>query len=314
MPQREPLCNATAADVRLSPLGRSLPRRWGDALLRHAHGLDPLALLADLFLEHDADPYGLDPVRTKRAFFLVEQTVCRYFRLQTLGAEHIPPGRSLIVGCHSGVLPWDAACLVVAIYRHTGRFSRNAADRLFGRCGPIARFLTARGVVISEQERLAELLRRDEIVVLFPGGAKDMTRPFWERYRVRPHRGFAPGRGGYIRVALATGSPIVPVAIVGAEETHFLVKDVRPLARLLGLPYAPLVLSAFPLPARFYIRFGAPLRLDAPPAAADDQSVVDRLNTRVRHALQDLIDDTRRRRRGIYWSSLDATGEPPHRR
>jgi 1-acyl-sn-glycerol-3-phosphate acyltransferase len=315
MPQREQLCNPAVAHVRLSPLGCALPRRWGDAAVQHADGLGPRALLADLFLEHDADPYGLDPVRTKRAFFLVAQTVCRYFRLQTLGAEQIPPGRALVVGCHSGVLPWDAACLVVAIYRHTHRFSRNAGDWMFGRCGPVERFLTARGVVISEPERLAELLRRDEIVVLFPGGAKDMTRPFWERYRVKPHRGFAPGRGGYIKVALATSSPIVPVAIVGAEETHFLVRDLRPLARVLGLPYAPLVLSPFPLPARFYIRFGAPLRLNAPPAAASDQSVVDCLNIRVRQALQDLIDDTRRRRRGIYWSSLDtAAGEPPPHR
>jgi 1-acyl-sn-glycerol-3-phosphate acyltransferase len=234
--------------------------------------------------------------------------VCRYFRLTVRGAEHLPPGRAIVVGCHSGVLPWDATCLVVAIHRHTGRFSRNVAHQLFGRFAPVARFLAAHGMVMGEAARVEALLRREEIVLLFPGGAEDMRRPVWERYRVKPHKGFAPGNGGYVKIALRTQSPLVPVAVVGAEETHLLLGDVPPLARLLGTPYFPIVLSALPLPARLYVRFGAPVHLDAPPEAAADQAVVDRLNIEVRRALQNLIDDTRRRRHGIYWSSYAESG------
>jgi 1-acyl-sn-glycerol-3-phosphate acyltransferase len=291
--------------LRLSRLGSLLPHRWGDALLRHPRGNGALGLLEDLFLTYPPDPHGLAPATARRWFFLVEQTVGRYFRPQVIDADQIPSGRSLIIGCHSGVVPWDAACLVVALHRHTGRFSRNAGDRLFGQIAWIERFLAGQGAIVASPERLEALLRDDEMVVLFPGGAKDMTRRFWERYQVRPHRGFAPGHGGYIKIALRTGSPIVPVAIVGPEETHLLVSDAPPIARLFGLPYFPIVLSPLPLPARFYVRFGRPIHLGAPPDAARDQQTVDRLNTEVRRQLQALITDTRRRRRGIYWSSYD---------
>jgi 1-acyl-sn-glycerol-3-phosphate acyltransferase len=277
-------------------------------VLARAQGLDPAALLADLFLTWPPDSPGLDPVRTKRSFFLVEQTAGRWFRPHVIGAENIPSGRALVIGCHSGVFPWDATCLVPAIYRHTGRFSRNAGHELWGRLGPLTRYLEARGVVLGAAADLEELLRGDEIVLLFPGGAEDMRRPIWKgRYRVKPHKGFAPGRGGYIKIALRTRSPIVPVAIVGAEETHMLLADIEPLARLFGAPFFPIVLSVLPLPARIYIRFGAPIHLDAPPEAAADQRMVDLLNARVRTTLQALIDDTVGRRRGIYWSSWDAS-------
>jgi 1-acyl-sn-glycerol-3-phosphate acyltransferase len=287
-------------------LARALPPRWQKVLLARAQGLDAGALVADLLLTYPTDDRGFDPARTRRSFFLVERTICRYFRLQVLGAGRIPPGRALVIGCHSGVLPWDAACLVTALYRHTGRFPRAAGHALWGAFAPVARFLAARGVVLGSAAELEALLRREELVVLFPGGAEDMRRPIWrERYLVKPHKGFARGRGGYVKMALRTRTPIVPVAIIGAEEVHGLLADVRPVARLLRFPYFPIVLSTLPLPARIYIRFGEPIRLEAPPAAAEDQAVVDRLNIRVRRTLQALIDDTVRHRRGIFWSSYE---------
>jgi 1-acyl-sn-glycerol-3-phosphate acyltransferase len=289
----------------LSALAQALPASWGRAILERPRGLDLLSLLADLAVSYTPDPEGLDPVRARRSLYLVDQTVCRYFRMTTIGGNNLPRGRGLIVGCHAGGVPWDAACLVVAIYRATRRFSRNAGDRIFGRFAAVERYLAARGAIVGDPQRLEAFLARDEMVVLFPGGAKDMTRPFWERYRVKPHRGFAPGRGGYVKLALRTQSPIIPVAIVGAEEIHILLANLAPLARLLGLPYAPLLLSPLPLPARIYIRFGEPIRLDAPREAAGHQPTVDRLNGEVRTTLQALIEDTRRRRRGIYCSGFD---------
>ena len=123
---------------------------------------------------------------------------------------------------------------------------------------------------------------------------------------MKPEKGFAPGCGGYVKVALRTRSPIVPVAIVGAEEVHYCVGDIPQLAAYLKVPFFPLVASLVPLPARIYIRFGEPIVLPAPPEAAEEQVAVDRLNEHVRSTLQALIDDTLRRRRGVYWSSYDA--------
>jgi len=291
------------AEAKLTALGRLLPASLQDAIQRQASSVGLGGILGDLFLTHPPDPLGLDPARAKRWFFVLDQTLGRYFRPTVLGAENLPAGRCLVIGCHSGVIPYDAACLVVAIRKHTGRFARAIGDRFFGRRAAVERYLRACGAMIGEPAGVEAALRRDELVVAFPGGALDMCHPIWERYRVRAHRGFAPGRGGYVKAALRTGSPIVPVAIVGAEETHLMLGDVAPLARLLGVPFFPIVASAWPLPAHLYLRFGAPIHLAGSAGAANVQSLVDRLNADVRQTLQALIDDTVRHRRGIYWST-----------
>ena len=272
-------------------------------------GCGPGAELLSAGVGDGAPEDALDPVRTAGIFGLLEQTVYRYFRVRVFGAEHLPAGRGLIVGCHSGVLPWDATCLVVAVHRATGRFSRNVGDRFFASLGPIERFLRSTGLVIGKRDAVEGLLARDHLVVVFPGGADDMRRPIWRRYQVAANRGLRPGRGGYVKAAIRTGSPVVPVAIVGTEEIHLMLGDLPLLARVLGVPFFPVVLSPLPLPARVYIRFGPAVRFPVPPEAADDQETVDRLNGEMRERLQALIDDTLRRRRGIYWSDWD--GETP---
>jgi 1-acyl-sn-glycerol-3-phosphate acyltransferase len=288
-------------------LGARLPSAWLQALAARARGVGPTALLADLFLEQPPDRHGFDPVLARRMFFLLSQTVLRYFRVQAIDVANIPPGRALIVGCHSGVFAWDATCLIVAIYRETDRFTRNVGHRFFATLGPMTDFLRRTGVVIGERDAVETLLGEDELVLLFPGGADDMLRPIWRRYRLAGNRGLKAGRGGYVKAALHTRSPIVPVACVGTEEIHMMLGDVPAMARLLGVPFFPIVASPLPLPARIYLRFGSPIRFTEPPEAADDQATVDRLNRLVQRRLQALIDDTRRRRRGIYWSCWDAT-------
>lgn len=259
--------------------------------------------------DHSRPDEEFNPELTRWLFAVLERTVCRYFRVQVLGTDQLPPGRGLVVGCHSGVLPWDATCLVVALHRATGRFSRNVGDRFFEGLGAVGRLLRATGVVIGERGAVERLLEQGHLVVVFPGGADDMRRPIWRRYRLSPSRGLRPGRGGYVKAAIRTASPVIPVAIVGAEEIHLMLGDVPFFARLLGVPFVPIVASAWPLPARIYIRFGEPVRFAVPPEAADDQDLVDRLNREVQDRLQTLIDDTVRRRRGVYWSRWD--GDDP---
>jgi 1-acyl-sn-glycerol-3-phosphate acyltransferase len=127
-----------------------------------------------------------------------------------------------------------------------------------------------------------------------------MERPYLtQRYRVLPHRGFAPGRGGYVKLALRTRTPIVPLAVVGAEEAHVMLGSVPQLARALRLPFFPFLLFPFPLPVRLYIRFGRPITLYGHSA---DQAHVDRLNEMIRRRVQRLIDETVAHRRGMIFS------------
>ncbi|HLK11030.1 MAG TPA: hypothetical protein VKW76_06590 [Candidatus Binatia bacterium] len=294
---------------RLNRVGRALPPAWQRAVVRRAQGLDLGALASDLLLDYPRDSRGFDPVATKRWLFLVERLAGRYFRATTLGAEHIPPGRALIVACHSGVVPWDAMLLVAEIYRLTGRFSWNAGHAFWGRSAALKNLLVPTGMVLGGRDEFEELLRRDEICTIFADGGEGNRRAYYlegDRYTVKPQKGFAPGCGGYVKAALRTRSPVVPVAIVGTEEIHYCLGDIPQLAEALGVPFFPLIASVFPLPARVYLRFGEAIWLDAPPEAADDQAVVDRLNEGVRRTLQALIDDTLRRRHGIYWSTYDA--------
>jgi 1-acyl-sn-glycerol-3-phosphate acyltransferase len=293
---------------RLNRWGRALPVAWQKAALRRARGLDVPALLADLFLDYP-DVRGLDPIMAKRLFFLVEQLAGRYFRVTTMGAENIPPGRVVIVACHSGVVPWDAILLVSEIYRLTGRFSWNAGHDIWGQNAWLRDMLARTGMVLGRRPPFEALLERDEIVTIFADGGQGNRRAYYlesDRYTVKPVKGFAPGCGGYVKLAIRTGSPIVPVAIAGTEEIHYCLGDVPQLAEYLHVPFAPLIASPLPLPARVYVRFGAPIRLDLPRAAADDQVLVDRANEHVRVAFQQLLDDTLAHRRGIYWSSYDA--------
>jgi 1-acyl-sn-glycerol-3-phosphate acyltransferase len=256
-------------------------------------------------LRRAVDRLGFDPATAARWLALVRAVLWPYFRPEVIGTQHLPQrGRALIVGCHSGVIPYDAACTLVAIHDATGRFARSIGDNLFARLGAVEAFLRKQGALVGRPETVAAVLRAGHLLLLFPGGAKDMERPYLtQRYRVLPHRGYAPGRGGYIKIALRTRSPIVPLAVVGAEEVHVLLANLPRVARLARTPLFPLLLSPLPLPAKLYIRFGDPIRLAATPADADDQRTVDRLNAMVRRRVQQLIDDTVRCRRGVFVSS-----------
>lgn len=298
----------------LNRIGRALPVAWQREIVRRSRGLDLGAIASDLFLDYPPDDRGFDAVTTKRQFFMIEQILARYFRATTMGAENIPDGRAIVVASHSGVIPWDALLLVAEIYRLTGRFSRNAGHEIWGRSASLKDLLVPTGMVLGGRAEFEELLRRDEICTIFVDAGQGNRHAYYlasDRYKVKPEKGFAPGRGGYIKVALRTRSPIVPVAIVGAEEVHYCLGDIPQVAEYLKVPFFPLVASLVPLPARIYIRFGEAIRLSAPPEAADQQAVVDRLNEQVRSAMQALIDDTLRRRTGIYWSSYDASNAAP---
>jgi 1-acyl-sn-glycerol-3-phosphate acyltransferase len=161
------------------------------------------------------------------------------------------------------------------------------------------------GNVLAHPDNATALLERDELVGVFPEGVKGAAKPYRDRYHVR-----RLGRGGFVQVALRTGSPIIPVAVVGSEEIHPVVADLQSVARLFGLPVAPLtptfpwlgLAGLVPLPSKWFIAFGEPIEVaHHGPEAAKDARLVHDLSEQVREWIQGTLQRLRPRRRTIFY-------------
>ena len=243
--------------------------------------------------EYAQDEWGYDEefVDLVRPFF--EFMYERWWRVQAIGVERLPAhGPVMIVANHAGVLPWDATMMNVAIFKEhplprQPRFM--VLDWAF-RLPWVSGFMRRVGGVVASPYNAMRLLRQGHLVMVFPEGAKGAGKPFSERYRLQRF-----GRGGFIELALRTGAPIVPVAVVGSEEIYPKLGEARLLARLLGAPYFPITptfpalgpLGVVPLPSKWRIEFCPPIDFsDHGPEAAEDRAVVLELSERVRETIQ----------------------------
>jgi 1-acyl-sn-glycerol-3-phosphate acyltransferase len=259
--------------------------------------------------EYPVDDFGFDEELFGEVFMpLVRPLYERYFRVRTIGIDRIPEtGPALVVANHSGTVPLDAVMLQHAVWAEhpRRRVVRNVAANLamaMPFVGPIAR---KGGNAVACEEDARELLRRGELVGVFPEGYKGVGKGWRERYRLQRF-----GRGGFIEIALRTRVPIVPVAIVGAEEAYPMVANAQLLAKILGFPYFPITptfpalgpLGALPLPSRWIIEFGDPIPMDEyPEDAAEDAMLVFDLTDRIRDTIQDMLyKDLRIRGRAFF--------------
>ena len=221
-----------------------------------------------------------------------------WWRVKVEGAERVPAhGRALLTSNHAGILPWDATMISMAILREhpLPRHPRFLVlDWAFDLPWISGGMRKVGGVVASPFNAL-RLLEQDELVAVFPEGVKGTGKPFSERYRLQRF-----GRGGFVEIALRTGSPIVPVAVVGSEEIYPKVGESGLLARLTGAPYFPLPptvpllgpLGAVPLPSKWRIEFGEPIDTSSyGPEAAEDRSLVFELSEHVRETIQGKVYD-----------------------
>jgi 1-acyl-sn-glycerol-3-phosphate acyltransferase len=258
--------------------------------------------------DYAVDEFGFDPELTERVLLAVLRPVYRHwFRVELRGAEHIPADRgALLVGNHSGTLAWDALMTQVAVHDSTGgRFLRLlGADLVFATpvVGDVARRMGATLATNSDAERL---LTAGQLVGVWPEGFKGIGKHYRDRYRLQRF-----GRGGFVSAAIRTQVPIVPVSIVGAEEIHPMLADVRPLARLFGSPYWPVTptwpwlgpLGLVPLPSKWLVEFGEPVPTDQlDPAAADDPMVVFEITDKVREVIQQTLYALLVQRRSVFF-------------
>ena len=224
------------------------------------------------------------------------------------GIENVShQGRTLLVANHSGVLPYDASMIKIAIYNEhpSRREVRFLVDDFVFHFPFLGTFMNRIGGVRACPENAERLLGQEELVSVFPEGIKGISKPFKERYQLQRF-----GRGGVIRLALKTKSPIIPVAVVGAEEIHPLIYKSSVLARPLGLPFIPFTptfpalgpLGAIPLPTKWTIVFGKPIPFDQYSHEDEhDGILINRETERLREVIQTMVFDELKERKSVFF-------------
>lgn len=247
--------------------------------------------------EYPVDDFGYDRELSRDVLLpLAKPFYEKYFRVRTLGIDRLPEeGPALVVANHSGTLPLDAVMLQYAIATEhpRERVLRNIGANLVWKMPVISHLARKSGNAVANDDDALELLRRGELVGVFPEGFKGVGKGWAERYKLQRF-----GRGGFIEVALRARVPIVPVAIVGAEETYPMIGDAKLLARALGFPYFPITptfpllgpLGMLPLPSKWVIEFGEPLQVDDyPEDASEDAMLVFDLADTIRDTIQQML-------------------------
>lgn len=242
------------------------------------------------------DPFGLEKETAVLALAVLRYVYKYWFRVESHGVEHVPSkGRALIVPNHSGVVPIDGVMIAVDLANRMKkpRIARAMVDNFAGFLPYVNVFFNRVGSVIGARRNFSDLLEQDELVVVFPEGTKGVGKPFSRRYNL------VRFNVGFIELALRHRAPIIPTAVIGAEEQAPLLFNIKPIARMLGFPYFPVTpffphlgpLGAIPLPVKYHIFYGPPIELfhEYGPETLEDLEKVRMLADRVQMVVQDMI-------------------------
>jgi len=252
------------------------------------------------------DEYGFDAEVTDKLLLAALRPLAeKWFRIEVQGTENIPAeGGALVVSNHSGTIPVDGLMTGLMIHDHTGRHLRPLGADLVFKLPVISELARKGGATLACNEDAERLLRSGELVGVWPEGFKGIGKPYSERYKLQRF-----GRGGFVAAAIRTGVPIIPTAVVGAEEIYPLVGNIPSLARLLGIPYVPITplfpllgpLGLVPLPSKWLIEFGEPIRTDEyDVGAADDPMLVFNVTDQVRETIQQTLHSLLVKRPSIF--------------
>lgn len=283
-----------AVDAGLDPLAAAeaasaeLPRALRDSVERMARRLRG---------NYAEDEWGFDEEFAEAAYPFFEFLYDRWWRVETEGIGNVPGhGRAMLVSNHAGSLfPFDASMIAASIMkRHPlPRWPRFMVLDWAFVLPFLSSFMRKVGGVAASPHNATRILEQDGLMMVFPEGVKGTGKPFAERYRLQRF-----GRGGFIEIALRTGSPIVPVAVVGSEEIYPKIAESRTLARAVGAPFVPItptfpwlgLAGLIPLPSKWRIEFCEPIDVSGlGPEAAEDRRVVFELSERVRETIQEKL-------------------------
>ncbi len=258
--------------------------------------------------EYETDDWGLDReyLNTVQPFF--EFMYKSYWRVSTTGIENIPEaGRAMLVSNHSGQLPWDGAMvgLAVMLEHPAQRLVRTLYASWFPTLPFFSEMFTKCGSVLANEENGIRLLEQDELVAVYPEGYKGVGKLYKDRYRLARF-----GRGGFVRMALKACAPIIPISVVGAEETYISLGKSPTVAKMIGFPYFPFsptfpwfgLLGFVPMPTKWYIDFGQPIPMDIyPPDSINNVVLVSQLTDQIRNVVQEMIYSRLAQRRSVFF-------------
>jgi 1-acyl-sn-glycerol-3-phosphate acyltransferase len=257
--------------------------------------------------EYETDEWGMDLEVLEAVTPFFEFLYRKYWRVTLTGLEHVPKaGRALLVVNHSGQLPFDGAMLASGVkLEHPGnRLVRTMFASWFPTLPFMAPLLVKCGQVMATEDNGVRLLENEELVSVFPEGYKGVGKLYKERYQLARF-----GRGGFIRMALRTKSPILPVAVVGAEETYMSIAKSDVIAKMIGFPYFPITptfpllgpLGVIPMPTKWYIDIGEPIPMDGyGPKADQNLMLVSQLTDQVRGVVQKMINERLAQRKSVF--------------
>jgi len=256
--------------------------------------------------EYVVDEFGFDPEIAERFFMTALRPIAeKWFRIEVRGAENIPAtGGALIVSNHSGTVPVDALMTMFSVRDHTDRYLRSLGADLVFKLPFVGAVARKGGATLACAEDAERMLAGGELVGVWPEGFKGIGKPYSQRYKLQRF-----GRGGFVSAALRTQVPIIPLSVVGAEEIYPLVGNVPALARLLGVPYIPITplfpwlgpLGLVPLPSKWLLEFGEPIRTDEyDEGAAEDPMLVFNVTDQVRETIQSTLYSLLMQRHSVF--------------
>jgi 1-acyl-sn-glycerol-3-phosphate acyltransferase len=246
---------------------------------------------------HGYDAFGLSREWVALGAGLTRGWYEHYFRVQTIGAEHIPKsGAAIIVANHSGAIPIDAAMLWADVLRNTDppRVLRPVMDHFVPLMPFISVFFARVGAIGGSRGNVEHLLDAGEVLAIFPEGVTGIAKSFRRRYQIQDWR------VGHVELAIRHHAPIVPAAIIGPEEQFIQFGKTGFGAKALGAPFIPLTVSPVPLPVHYAIEYGAPIVLHERYKNADDPIALERAAIETKDAVERLISAGLTRRRGVF--------------
>jgi 1-acyl-sn-glycerol-3-phosphate acyltransferase len=246
------------------------------------------------------DPFGFDPETARYVLAVVTFLHRTYFRTQVFGLDNVPAGRSLLISNHSGMVPIDGVLIAASLLLDANppRLPRGMVEKWTQQLPFVAMLFARVGQVLGSPDNARRLLEAEHPLMVFPEGVRGIVKPFSRRYEL------ADFGLGFMRLALETQSPIVPIAVIGAEEQYPNFGNASGLARAFGLPMFPLLPQALlglalPLPTRYRIYFGEPLRFEGDPD--DDDADIEAQVEVVRSTVQRMVVRGVGERKHIFW-------------
>ena len=257
--------------------------------------------LESLMNEANSDAFGFTPEQIKWVLPIMALVYEYYFRVETSGIENIPEGRVLLIANHSGQIPLDGMMIGTALLTEgePPRPLRSMVERWIPSLPHVSRLFARLGQVLGTPENCRHLLQNDEAVLVFPEGARGISKTLDKSYQLQEFG------HGFMRLAMETHTPIVPVGVVGAEEQYPALWNLERVARLLNMPAFPLsptffipIVGLLPLPVKYRINFGTPMYFEGD--SDEDETLIGRRVLQVKDAIADLVGEGLAARKGIF--------------